>query len=93
MSRGVGLYTDEQWRKFAQENVVNRFNNNPKKCSIPINQYFVGCEDVRQCSRLNRQCGFYLKKLLYGENETSKLGDMIEDSGGLADKLLLNTTS
>ena len=32
VSCGVGLYTDEQWRKFAQENVVNRFNNNPKKC-------------------------------------------------------------
>ena len=71
VSRGVGLYTDEEWRKFAEENVVNRFNDNPKNCSIPINQYFVGCEDVRQCSRLNRQCGFYLKELLYGENETT----------------------
>ena len=71
VSRGVGLYTDEEWRKFAEENVVNRFNHNPKKCSIPINQYFVGCEDVRLCSRLNRQCGFYLKELLHGENETT----------------------
>ena len=71
VSRAVGLYTDEEWRKFAEENVVNRFNHNPKKCSIPINQYFVGCEDVRQCSRLNRQCGFYLKELLHGENETT----------------------
>ena len=68
ISRGVG-YTDDEWREFATEHVLNRFIDNPQKCSIPINQYFTGAEDVRMCARLNRQCGFYLR-LLSGVNET-----------------------
>lgn len=68
VSRGKG-YTHAEWMTFATEQVRNRFANNPKKCSVPINHYFVGAEDVRTCSRLGSKCGFYLK-MVSGVNDT-----------------------
>lgn len=70
VSRGAG-YTDAAWRTFALEEVRNRFRDNPKACSVPINQHFVGAEDVRTCSRLQSRCGFYLK-LVSGVNRTAE---------------------
>lgn len=74
VSRGVGLYTDSEWQAFAREEVQERFKDNPRKCSVPINRYFVGAEDVRVCSRLHSRCGFYLKLLS---------GALAEDSSSL----------
>jgi len=78
VSRGVGRYTDAEWRKFATEEVRNRFKDNPKKCSLPINENFVGAEDVRVCSRLQSKCGFYLK-LMSGVNETIENSNWLQN--------------
>ena len=71
VARGIGVYTDEEWRAFAEENVRHRFKDNPKKCQMPLNEYFIGAEDVRQCTRLNRKCGYYLS-LIPGVNDTAR---------------------
>jgi len=70
---------------FAKEQVRNRFAHNPKKCSVPINQYFVGAEDVRTCSRLRSRCGFYLK-MVSGVNDTVEdvaWLNKLHDGGGM----------
>ena len=68
----------------SMEEVQNRFEDNPKKCSVPINRHFVGAEDVRTCSRLHSRCGFYLK-LVSGVNDTAE-----ENSNSLNHHLLEN---
>ena len=60
---GLHFVTETEWRTYATEEVRSRFKGNPKHCNTPINQYFVGAEDVRTCSRVQSQCGFYLKLL------------------------------
>lgn len=84
VSRGIGVYTDAEWRNYAMEEVQNRFEDNPKKCSVPINRHFVGAEDVRTCSRLHSRCGFYLK-LVSGVNDTAE-----DNSNSLNHHLLEN---
>ena len=91
MSRGIGVYTDAEWRKFALEEVRNRFEDNPKKCSVPINQYFVGAEDVRVCSRLQSRCGFYLKLMSGVVNGTAENSNWLEPF--LQDEIALNRTT
>jgi len=89
VSRGIGQYTEVEWRRFATEDVRNRFKNNPKRCSVPINQFFVGADDVRDCSRLRSRCGFYLK-LISGANDTAEDAAWLQSA--FEDETLRNKT-
>lgn len=71
VSRGIGVYTNDEWIEFASREVKSRFEDHLNKCFLPINQNFVGAEDVRICSRLRSQCGFYLN-LVLGVNDTEE---------------------
>jgi hypothetical protein len=71
VSRGNGQFTDDEWRKYAQEEVRNRFKDNPRPCNIPINDHFAGASDVRKCSNLEDKCGFYLKSILGNDTTTT----------------------
>lgn len=64
VSRGIGQYTNAEWRKFATEEVQYRFKDNPKKCSLPIVENLIGAEDVRLCSRPGSRCDYYLQLYL-----------------------------
>lgn len=71
VSRGNGQFTDDEWRKYAQEEVRNRFKDNLRPCNIPINDHFAGASDVRKCSNLEDKCGFYLKSILGNDTSTT----------------------
>ncbi|KAL7517825.1 hypothetical protein ACHAWX_002713 [Stephanocyclus meneghinianus] len=62
-SRGIGAHSDEEWFHVVGKHIAERFIDNPK-CIVPMGEDFIGADDVKECSRLGSQCGYYLKMLL-----------------------------
>ncbi|KAL3800436.1 hypothetical protein HJC23_011673 [Cyclotella cryptica] len=63
VARGIGAHSDEEWFHVVGKHIADRFRDNPK-CLVPMGEDFIGADDVRECSRLRSQCGYYLKMLL-----------------------------
>ena len=61
VSRGFGVYTDDEWNEFATK-IKNQFN---ASCDVEIDATFIGADDsVRDCeTTLHRTCWDFLETL------------------------------
>ena len=71
VSRGLGMYTDDEWTKFAT-NIKSQFNTS---CEVEIDWNFIGADDsVRDCEVKKREgCWDFLSTL------PSKIGKLQRD--------------
>mmetsp|Transcript_14450 Transcript_14450/g.31114 ORF Transcript_14450/g.31114 Transcript_14450/m.31114 type:complete len:450 (+) Transcript_14450:260-1609(+) len=63
ISRGSGVYTDEEWSEFAKT-VKSRFKENQCPGSLIMGYDYIGAEDIRYCSKIHSRCRFYLELLM-----------------------------
>eukprot|EP01082_Thalassiosira_pseudonana_P005967 g5704.t2 g5704 contig2:1119060-1119524(-) len=63
ISRGSGVYTDEEWSEFAKT-VKSRFKENQCPSSLILGYDYIGAEDIRYCSKIHSRCRFYLELLM-----------------------------
>lgn len=63
VARGIGAHSDEEWFEKVGRQIEDRFRKNPK-CQVSLDEEYIGANDVRICSHLDSQCGYFLKMLL-----------------------------
>ena len=72
VSRGLGVYTDEEWKAFAT-NIKKQFN---ATCEVEIDWNFIGADDsVRDCEvRRHKSCMDLLETLPATNGSLSEYG-------------------